>query len=243
MKVYYESVVLLNFLLDYMILYGTKRILKINKKNKRLLLGGAVGSLTTFLLIYHVSSNELFLIKILLSTIMILISFGKKNFLKNIEYFYLLSIILGGIFYLFDLPQNILFRYLIIIIGSIGVITILIKEVVSYKEKIKNKYQVHIYYKKKWYNLEGFIDTGNQMTSPIKKESIILVNLNLPISKVIYVPYQTLNSRGVVACIRPDKVIIEKKNFSNCLIGLAKNKIQISGCSCILPNTFKEELC
>ena len=243
MKVYYESVVLLNFLLDYMILYGTKRILKINQKNSRLLLGGVVGSLTTFLLIYKVSSKELFLIKILLSTSMILISFGKRNFLKNMEYFYLLSILLGGIFYLFDLPQNILFRYSILVFGSIGVMALLIKEIVSYKEKVKNKYQVQIYYKKKWYNLEGFIDTGNQMISPIKKESIILVNLNLPISKVIYVPYQTLNSRGVVPCIRPDKVIIEKKNFSNCLIGLAKNKIQISGCSCILPNTFKEELC
>ena len=84
MKVYYESVILLNFLLDYMILYGTKRILKINQKNSRLLLGGVVGSLTTFLLIYKVSSKELFLIKILLSTSMILISFGKRNFFKNI---------------------------------------------------------------------------------------------------------------------------------------------------------------
>ena len=243
MKVYYENVILLNFLLDYLILYGTKRILKINQSNNRLLLGGILGSFSTFLLVYKISSAELFFLKIGLSILMILVSFGKNHFFKNMEYFYLLSIILGGIFYLFDLPQNISIRYLFLIGCSGGIIFFLTKEFLYYKEKIVNKYPVHIYYKKKWYNLEGFIDTGNQMTSPIKKESIILVNLSLPFSKVIYVPYQTLNSRGVVPCIKPDKVVIQEKEFKDCLIGLAKNKIQISGCSCILPNCFKEDLC
>jgi len=174
---------------------------------------------------------------------MILISFGKYNFIKNTEYFYLLSIITGGVFYLFDLPKNILVRYSLLIIGSGIIILLLIKEFLHYKEKIVNKYRVHIYYEKKWYELEGFIDTGNQIVSPLKKESVILVNLNLPFHKIIYVPYQTLDSRGVVPCIRPDKVVIEEKEFKDCLIGLVKDKIQINGCSCILPNSFKEDLC
>ena len=174
---------------------------------------------------------------------MIIISFGRISIFKNIMYFYCISIILGGVFYLFDLPSNIVYRYLLLVIGSISIILILMKEFLQYKEKIVNKYRVHIYYDKKWYELEGFIDTGNQIVSPFKKEAVILVNISLSYKKVIFVPYKSLDNEGVVPCIRPDKVVIEEKEFSHCLIGLAKDKINISGCSCILPNCFKEELC
>ena len=243
MKVYYESIFLLNFLLDFMILYGTKRILKINQGNNRLFLGGMFGSFTTFFLFFKISTVSLFFLKILMSIGMISISFGKKDFFQKMGYFYSISILLGGIFYLFDLPENVFFRFFFLLGGSGVVLFLLIKEFLNYREKIVNKYQVHIYYQKKWYELEGFIDTGNQMISPIKKESVILVNLSLPFSKVIYVPYRGLDISGVVPCIRPDKVVIEEKEFSHCLIGLAKDKISISGCSCILPNCFKEDLC
>ena len=118
-----------------------------------------------------------------------------------------------------------------------------LKSFLKYKETISHKYIVHIYYHKKRYDLEGYIDTGNQIESPLKKESVILVNLTLPFHKIIYVPYSTLNSRGVVPCIRPDKVIINQKEFTHCLIGMVKDTISIAGCSCILPNSFKEELC
>lgn len=243
MKVYYESIFVLNFILDFMILYATKRILKINKRNTRLVVGSIMGSCTTFLLLYRISSGFLFLIKIFISIGMILISFGKNYFWKNMEYFYLISIIVGGVFYLFDLPKNIIVRYLLLVMGTSMILLLLIREFLTYKEKIVNKYQVHIYYNRKRYDLEGFIDTGNQILSPIKKESVILVNLDLPFHHVIYVPYKGLDVRGVVPCIRPDKVVIQEKEFSHCLIGLVKDKVNISGCSCILPNCFKEDLC
>ena len=243
MKIYYESVFFLNFLLDFMILYGTKRLLKISKKNIRLILGAMVGSLTTFLLLFKISNNLLFILKIILSVAIILISFGFNNFFKNIFYFYVISIILGGCFYLFDLPDNYFLRSLFLLVGSSIFIFFFLREEMQYKEKIANRYVVRIHYQKKWYDLEGFIDTGNQLLSPLKKESVILVNLSLPLNNVIYVPYKTLNTHGVVPCVRPDKVIINNKEFSHCLIGLAKEKISSAGCNCVLPNCFKEELC
>lgn len=90
--------------------------------------------------------------------------------------------------------------------------------------------------------MEGFIDTGNRLVSPIKKEPVILVNLKLSVKKIIYVPYKALNTQGIISCIRPDKVIIGNKEFNHCLVGLAKDKFTIDGVSCILPNKFKEEL-
>ena len=83
MKIYTESVFLLNFLLDYMILYGTKRLLKKKTTNKRILLGSLLGSITTIFLYIKISSYQLVGIKIILSLLMNLISFGRKNLIET----------------------------------------------------------------------------------------------------------------------------------------------------------------
>lgn len=226
-----------------MILYGTKRILKINTSIIRIYLGSLIGSLSTFLLFIKINSISLFLIKIIISTLMILISFKKNNFLTNIFYFYLISILIGGVIYLIDLKSNYYLQLLLIIIITPIIIYVFAKELLKHKEIYKNKYIVKIKYKNKIYKLEGFIDTGNRLISPIKKEAVILVNLNINSNKIIYVPYKALNTNGVIPCIKPDEVIIDNKTFNNCLIGLAKDKFSLNGLNCILPNKFKEELC
>lgn len=239
---YFEFIFIINFLLDFMILYGTKRILKLNKKNYRLVFGSIIGSLTTFLLFLKINSFLLIIIKLFLSIIIIIVTFGFKNLLTNTLYFYLISIILGGTLYLFDLNGNYYFNFLLLITASPIIIFLLIREFLSYKNNYSNKYEVAIYIKKKKYALEGFIDTGNRLVSPIKKEPVILVNLNLNPKKIIYVPYKALNTSGIISCIKPDKVIINNKEFNHCLVGLAKDKFTILGVNCILPNKFKEEL-
>ena len=63
MKVYFEFIFVINFLLDFMLLYGTKKVLKLNKKIYRLLFGSTIGSLTTFLLFIELSNIELLILK------------------------------------------------------------------------------------------------------------------------------------------------------------------------------------
>ena len=242
MKIYYEEIFILNFLLDFMILFGTKRILKINKSIIRIVLGSIIGSFTTILLFYKISSIDLLFLKIIFSFIMIIISFGFNNLFRNIFYFYIISIIIGGLFYLFDINSNIIITHILLLLGSLFIIYILYKEIFNYKEKYNNKYLVDIYYKGKCYKLEGFIDTGNRLLS-WKKESVILTNLYINTSKVIYVPYKALNTNGVIPCIRVDKIVINNSIINNCLIGLSKDKFSIDGINCILPNSLKEELC
>ena len=113
MKVYIELVFIVNYLIDFMILYGTKRLLKINKSNIRLLLGSLMGTISSFILFININNLELTIFKIVLSIIIILISFGKNNMLINTFYFYLISIIIGGVLYLFDLNSNLYFNYLL----------------------------------------------------------------------------------------------------------------------------------
>ena len=236
---YFEIIMILNFLLDFMILYGTKRILKINNKLYRIFISSFIGSFTTFILLIDINSFLLLFIKLLLSIVLIIISFGFNNIVKNTLYFYMISIIIGGCIYLLDINTSNNYLYLIIL--SFIVIYILVYEFNNYKNNYSCKYLVDIYYKNKVYKLEGFIDTGNRVKS-FDNKPIILVNLNIKSNNIIYVPYLTLNNKGVIPCIKPDRVIINKKDLSNCLIGLVRDKFSLKE-DCILPNKFKEELC
>ena len=242
MKIYIELVFIVNFLLDFIILYGTKKLLKLNKSNKRLLLASIIGSLSTIIIFLKITNIILIILKILLSLILIIVSFGKSNIIVNTFYFYLISIIVGGTIYLFDLNKNLYFNYLILIILSPIIIYLLIKELNKHRLNINDKYLVEITISKKKYKLEGFIDTGNRLSSPIKKEPVILVNLKINYNKVIYIPYKALNTEGIIPCIKPDKIMINNKQIKNYLVGLATDKFTIDNVNCILPNKLKEDL-
>ena len=237
MNIYIEEVFILNFLLDFMILYGTKRILKRNNKLIRIVVSSIIGSFTTFILFININSFILFLLKIIISVILIMIAFGFRNIIKNISYFYILSIIIGGSSYLLDINNH-----LLLIIFSFIVIFMVFKELITYRNIFSNKYLVKVLYNGKIYELEGFIDTGNRLRDYISKNYIILTNLNIKTNKLLYVPFKALNSSGIIPCIKPDKVIINNKEFNNFLIGLAKDKFNLDE-NCILPNILKEELC
>lgn len=243
MKVYIEFIYIINFLLDFMILYGTKRLLKINKSIIRIIISSLFGMMSTLLLYINISNLELFIIKIFFSITMIVIAFGFNNIIKNTFYFYLISIILGGMIYLFNFKVSFYTNYILLMVVSPIIIYLVVKELINHKLIINDKYDVSIIYNKKVYRLEGFIDTGNKLESPISKKSVILVNLKISSNKLIYIPYKALNTSGVIPCIKPDKIIVNDKIISNCLVGLSHDKFELNGCNCILPNRIKEDLC
>jgi len=256
MKVYLDFVFLLNFFFDFLILYATKKVLKICISFKRLLLGSLVASGTIIFLFLTLNTVTLFLLKIIMSIFIILVTFGKKNFFKNICYFYLISIILGGTLYLLNISisyknQGILFinnglalNFIIILLVAPILIFSYIKEQISYKNIYSNIYEVKIYINNKAYNLKGLLDTGNMLEDPYKKRPIIIINKNIKIakSKFLYVPYEALNTKGIIKCYTIDKVIINNTVFKNCLIGISNDELKLNGTDCILPNKFKEEL-
>ena len=240
---YFEFIFILNFMLDFMILYGTKRLLKVHSSCFKIILGSLFGSISTFIVFININSFLLFVLKIFISFFMIIISLGTFNFFHKIFYFYVISFLIGGFIYCFDLNNNYFIHIIFLIFSSFFLIFVFVKEFLIFKFYFKDKYYVTIYYKNNKYQLEGMIDTGNQLFSPIKKESIILVNLKIPIDKIIYVPYRALNTTGIIPCFRADKIIIDRKIISNCLIGIATDKIELNGVNCILPNRLKEILC
>ena len=257
MKIYLDLVLIINFLIDFILLFGTSKLLKKTTSLKRLILGSIIGSLSLIFIFIDLNTIGLLIYKIIISILIILITFGQKDFKKNITYFYILSIILGGTLYLLDITftykstglvfiKNAYFlNFILIIIASPIIITLYIKEYKNYKLTITNKYKVQIEINNEKYILEAILDTGNNLKDPYKKRPIILIDtqVNYARKRPIYVPYKALNTEGVIQCILPDKVIINNIEFKNCLIGLSKDKFSLNGVSCILPNMFKEDLC
>lgn len=256
MKIYIDVVFFINFFIDFILLFGTKTILKEIVPLKRIILGSFFGTLSILLLFISLNNITLFLLKFIISTLLILITFGRRNFLKNILYFYLLSIILGGVLYLFDcsiiysnkglifLNNGLSLNIIFVIILSPLIIYLYIKENKRYKNIYSNIYEVSIYYNNKLYKLSAMLDTGNNLVDPYKKRAVILINkkINVKKEKLIYVPFKALNSSGIVKCFKPERVIIDDKLFNNCLIGISNEEFRLHGVEAILPNKFKEDL-
>lgn len=187
------------------------------------------------------SINRL-LLELITIILMVIIAFKYKNiryFLTNILYTYILSILLGGLIYLFNskVTLNIYLNYLVIIILSIEVMTLYIKENKKIKNTYNNYYKVDIYFKdKEKISLIGFLDTGNNLYDPYKKRPIILVDKKYQKEdKFILVPYHTINGEGLLKCIKPEKVYIEKIGYkTNLLVAFSSSPSTINGVEVLL---------
>lgn len=254
MKVYIDVVVALNFFFDFLLLVGVKKILKRKTSKIRLILGSLIGELSCIALFLPLSTISLILVKLLTSTLMIMTSFKYLDFSyfkKNILYFYLLSIILGGIVYFLKLSfktstTDLLANLIILIIIAPYLLYQYLKEQKKYKSNYSLRHEIEIYLNKKKYSYTAYLDTGNKLEDPYKKRPIILVydqNLNFTYENSILVPYKTLENEGLLKCQKVDKVIIDKKiQLTNILVGKSQTKFNIEGIDVILPNTIKEEL-
>lgn len=254
MKVYVDVLFFINFFFDFFLLSGTSYLLKRKIKIKNLFLGALIGELSCLILFLPLSTISLLLVKLLTSIFMILATFGYQDysyFKKNIFYFYLLSILLGGIVYFFKLSllsskTDIISNFLILVMISPYLLYRYLKGEKNYHSDYSLRHTVDIYYHQKKYTYTAYLDTGNKLQDPYKKRPILLVydkNLNFTYEESILVPYKTLENEGVLKCQKPDKVIIDQQfEIKNILIGQSKKKFNIEGISVILPNMIKEEL-
>lgn len=245
MTIYVDLVFIINFIIDFYILSGVKFILKLDTKLIRILLGSLTGSLSIFLLFFSLSSILFNLLKIFISILITLVTFGKYKFFNRLFYLYIISIFLGGSIYLINdslgyevsggifINNGYSINLILLIIISPIIIFLYIKNFLSQKKKLNTIHNVTIKLKNKEIKLEGFLDTGNKLTDPYFKRPIILINkkyIDLRGKKIIYVPFQSLNNNGLLKCIIPEYILMNNKKYNNVLIGISENL----KCDCIL---------
>lgn len=239
MKIYIDLFFLLNLIMDCIIIISTSILLKRKTSTIRIILSSLLGGISSLLLFSNINKILLEVISIIL---MVLIAFGYNKIryiIKNIIYVYLLSTLLGGIIYLFNIKvsNNVFLTYLIIIIISIEVLILYIKEIKKMKNIYNNYYKVDIYFKdKEKISVIGFVDTGNNLYDPYKKRPIILLSKKyIRDDNYILVPYYTMSGEGLLKCIKPDIIFIEGIGYKgNVLIGFSDSPKLIDGVDVIL---------
>lgn len=239
MKIYIDLFFLFNVIMDFMIILGTSIILKRNSNIIRIIISSLIGGFSSILLFGNINK---ILIEVISIIVMMLISFGYKGIkyvLRNIFYMYLLSTLIGGIIYLFNVKvsNNIVINYFIIIVISSLVLILYIKENRKIKNIYNNYYKVDIYFKdKSKISVVGFIDTGNNLYDPYRNRPIILLsNKYIREDNYILVPYYTMSGEGLLKCIKPDIIFIDGIGYrGNVLIGFSESPKLIDGVDVIL---------
>lgn len=263
MAVYIDMVLVINFVIDLILLITVAYVLKREVSSKRFILGALFGSLTTLFLFFKLNSYELFLLKLLVSIFMCVITFDFKNIrylLKNISYLYIVSIILGGFMYLLNIEfsyktigltfkkYNLSIDYVFILIFSPIILYLYSKQVKELKLNYSNYYTVNIYLKDIIIPVKAYLDTGNTLCDPYLKRPIIILNKRKMIYdinefKMILVPYKTISGTAMLECITANKIEIKGVGSrNNVLIGLSNNNINIDDVDLILNTKLMEEI-
>lgn len=249
---------LLNFSIDFILLLSVSIILKRKVKIYKILLGSFVGGLSILLLFFNINSIMLFILKIIISILMCLITFKFNNIkytLVNLLYLYMASIILGGFLYLINIEfsykhvgiifinNGLSINFIFLLITSPIILYIYIKQTKNFRSTYSNYYNIKIFKNNKAYDYIGFIDTGNTLTDPLTKKSVILIDkrkILFNIKEFRMIPYMGVNGVNLIKVIKIDKLVFNNKSYKNILLGLMDN-ISLDGVDVILNKKLLEE--
>lgn len=251
MKIYIDVILFINFSFDLLILLTTSIILKRNAKFYRMLLSSFIGSLSILFLFIKITNFQLFLFKIIISIIMILISFSYKNikyFLKNMLFLYTISIILGGFLYFLSITfsykntglvfyfKGLSINYIVLFISSPIILYIYIKESKMFKQIYNNIYKVSIEIENKIYKFNGFMDSGNNLVDPYFFKPIVLIDKKIKSSNILIVPCSLIIGKSYLKCVKGK--LIYKDKIYDVYVGTCF-KIDIEGVDCLLNNKLE----
>ncbi len=198
MTIYIDVVLIENLLMNYIILFATGVILKVNIKHMRLILASLIGAIYT--IIAYMSAFKIYSnigLKFVLSVIMIYIAFNPKSVKKLFKFtliFYLTSFVFGGaafaLIYIVK-PQDIL-RNNGLILNSDSLKVIFISAIIAFViiiigfKVVKNKISakdmychINIKLNHKEIETKAMIDTGNFLKEPITNTPVIVVEHTL----------------------------------------------------------------
>lgn len=249
MTVYIDLVCIINFIYDFLILLTVSFTLKRNRKIYYYILSSLIGVLSIFLLFLKINNIVLFLLKILISIIMVIVAFGYKSIkytISNVIYFYMTSIILAGFLYLIKgNSSNINLNYIVLLIIGPIILFIYYKSNKKLKNTYSDYYKIKIVFDNIEYNLVSFYDNGNNLKDPISRKSIIIVE-NSRLEKIynirspVYVPVITVKGTHLMKCFKPSYIILNDKKIYNYLIGESSIKFS-DGVECLLNKSLKED--
>ncbi len=239
--IYIDELIILNFIIDFLILKTTSKILKLNVTTLRIILSSLFGEISLLYLFVNLNNLELTIFKLLIGVIMNLIAFSYndlKEFIKRLIYFYMFSFFLGGTLYYLKIESLVKYQYYLLLIPII--MNILKYFTYNLKNIISLRHKVTIYLKNgKVLYLNGYMDTGNTLKEPYSNKNVIIINKNIN-ENFFLVPFKTIDNSSLIKCFKPKKVYIdglgERKDI---VVGISNKKFK--GFNCLLNYNLMEE--
>ncbi|KPU28313.1 Sporulation sigma-E factor processing peptidase (SpoIIGA) [Caloranaerobacter sp. TR13] len=227
MYVYAEYLILENFIINFIILYVTKKFTRTETSRLRLILAALIGAVYT-LVVFYPKLNFMvnFTMKLIVSIFIVIVAFNPitfKKFLKLIATFYIVSFVFAGsalaLFYLIDVDSYIgngifYIKDFPIKILAFAIMTswILIKYTWSYiygkisKDKILIPIAISL--KDREVHIIALVDTGNSLKDPLTDAPVIIVQFSaikniLPEkTKNLFEMYDTKDLRLILPFLR-----------------------------------------
>lgn len=198
MTIYLDVVLIENLIMNYIILYATGIILKINIKHIRLIIAsliGAIYSIIAYMAVLEIYSS--IILKIILSVVIVYISYNPQNvkqLWKHVLIFYMTSFVFGGaafaLIYVVK-PQEIFMKNGLflgtyplknMLLGAIIAFFVIITSFKIVKSKISKKDMfciVKVKINNKEIETKVMIDTGNLLKEPISNTPVIVLEHTL----------------------------------------------------------------
>ncbi|MGB4438771.1 MAG: sigma-E processing peptidase SpoIIGA [Sedimentibacter sp.] len=184
MVYYIEYVFAENFLIDFILLFITGKLIKKIIIYRRLIIASVIGALYVILTAYIGKEfMTYFIVKFSVSILMLMIAYDSKGILANIRVvvcFYITSLIMVGIItslYYLDYDKLTVNAIVLSIFMGYAALHFFFREI---KARIgKNNYMrsVTIGINNKSKNLRAYIDTGNELTDPMTGKPVVVVNI------------------------------------------------------------------
>lgn len=184
MVYYVEYVFAENFLIDFILLFITGKLIKRIIVYKRLIAASIIGALYVILTAYIGKDfMTYFIVKLSVSVLMIMVAFDTKGILANIRVilcFYMTSLIMVGIitalYYLTYDRLTVNAIVLSLFLGYAG-LHFFFKEIKARIDKSNYMRTMTISMGNASSTLKAFIDTGNELTDPMTGKPVIVVNI------------------------------------------------------------------
>lgn len=180
--IYADILVTINLAVDYLLLFAAARIAGAEYRRLYGLLGAAVGALYSLIILFDLPAFVLGATRLAVSSLMVLITFGKRNFSEFIRLlfiFYICSFLFSGFMMLINSFLHadsffagngiIYFEFSAVGIVLSGTAAFLVTELLRRlfrRGEPEGTCSIRIFYGGKSAVLKGFTDTGNDLSDP-----------------------------------------------------------------------------
>lgn len=245
---YYELYIdvfwMTNFMMDSLLLFAVRQLLKCPVGKGRILLGGVVGSTMTCLIVLLPLTGILRFCAggILTALVMIRVSFGKqpvRMYRKAFVFLYISAFLMSGILQLFRPYMETMSLFFVVAAAAYAVLKGIQRLWENLLREQKMICEVLLIQDEKRCRARGLMDTGNLLTDPVTKEPVCVADPPLISTflgenpdknglKLHYLPYQSVGGSGVMPVIRIQQMQITQRKViqvENPLIAISSGKL------------------